>query len=194
MHSRIARLSVLSASVLVLAGCAASPSSDEATETTSASSSKSFETEPATGETFSGSGYRFTAPEGWTEAAPPAGATAPDAFVASADASDGFADNVNVLIQNGAVTPDVVESTGAEQLSEVWKTDVEIGDRVEVEGEEVAHLAADMDLNGVAYVIDQYYLVDGEKTFIVTFSSDADATLEERTELAESVLGTWAWD
>lgn len=101
---------------------------------------------------------------------------------------------VNVLIQEGVVTPDIVESTGVEQLSEIWKTDVEIGDRVEIAGEEVAHLAADMDLNGIAYVIDQYYLVDGEKSYIVTFSSDAGATSAERTALAESVLGTWAWE
>jgi hypothetical protein len=197
MHARIASLSVLSASVIVLAGCAAVPASDEptgATSTPSASSSKSLDAEPATGETFSGTGYSFAAPEGWTETAPPAGTTAPDVFVASSDASDGFADNVNVLIQEGVVTPDIVESTGVEQLSEIWKTDVEIGDRVEIAGEEVAHLAADMDLNGIAYVIDQYYLVDGEKSYIVTFSSDAEATSAERTALAESVLGTWAWE
>lgn len=196
MHSRIVPLSVLSVSVILLAGCAAGPASDEVTETTSTpsvSSSKSLDAEPAKGETFSGTGYSFTAPEGWAEAAPPAGTKAPDLFVASSDASDGFADNVNVLIQDGVVTPDVVESAGVEQLSEIWKTDVEIGDRVEVAGEEVAHLAADMELNGIAYVIDQYYLVDGEKSYIVTFSSDADATSEERTEVTESVLGTWSW-
>lgn len=59
MHARIASLSVLSASVIVLAGCAAVPASDEATgatSTPSASSSKSLDAEPATGETFSGTG------------------------------------------------------------------------------------------------------------------------------------------
>jgi hypothetical protein len=68
-----------------------------------------------------------------------------------------------------------------------------VNERVTVAGAESAHISATMASDGVSYAVDQYYVSHDDQTYIVTFSFSETVPLEERQQIAESVLVTWAW-
>lgn len=169
---------------LALAGCAGG----------SGGSAVEISAEPATGETVSGTGYSFTAPEGWADPGADAASAGADTLVADLTDTDGFADNVNVVLSpSGAVTADQVESQGVDELENAGATDVTARGRVTVAGGESAHLSAGFSSNGADYQIEQYYLTHDDQTYVVTFSFSPDVSQSERDAVSQSVLAGWTW-
>lgn len=199
---------------IALAGCS-SPSPEEPTATSpvtteaSAPAEETQESEPeatesaadaselsadaATGTTFEGTGYSFTAPEGWEEFTEGVAEAGLDIAVADANDTDDFADNINVVVSPaGSVTPDQAESVGVAELEGAGDFEVSVEDRVMVAGAESAHLSAAVTPQGVDYQIEQFYVTPADQTFVVTFSFSPTVSEADRNDVAESVLVTWS--
>ncbi|KAA9089007.1 LpqN/LpqT family lipoprotein [Microbacterium radiodurans] len=198
---------LLSASLL-LAGCGGqgdsadpAPSGDAAAPSASAESSSPAASapaaEPAAGETITGTGYAYVVPEGW--AVPDAANVPPQADTFAADLTDledGFADNVNVVLSpaSGEITPDQVETLGVEELEGTeGASDITVKDRVSVAGDESAHISATFEQQGTTYNVDQFYAVNDDQTYIITFSFSPEVSDADRAAVYESVLVTWSW-
>lgn len=188
MPRNITLAAVLLAASLAIAGCSSSAPTESAT-----SAESQVTAAPATGETISGTGYSFAAPEGWSvpEGVSPTGV---DVVVADLADADGFSDNVNVVLSPaGEVTSDQVESLGVAELEGAGATDVKTRDRITVAGSEAAHLAGGFSSNGAEYHIDQFYLSNAGQTYIVTLSTSPALSESDRDALWGSVLASWAW-
>lgn len=149
---------------------------------------------PATGLPISGNGYSFTAPVNWDKPKSMATPAGVDVFAADLTDTDGFADNVNVVLSPaGKVTPDQVESAGVKELKDVGAGVVTKRDRVTIAGSVSAHLSAGFDTGGVKYQIEQFYLTRGKQTYVVTFSFSPSVSITDRDAVAGSVLTTWIW-
>lgn len=171
------------AAMLVLASCA-SPA-DPADELDAA---------PAAGETIEGDGYSYAVPEGWGV---PEGIDAAsqglDTFAADLADTDGFADNVNVLLSPaGKISVEQAEDRGVTELEDGGATDVEVEDRVRVADTDAVHISANF-AQGASYAIEQYYVSDDDQTYVVTFSFSDTVDDDQRTDTAESILASWAW-
>lgn len=171
------------AAMLVLSSCGAA--ADPADQLNAA---------PASGETIEGDGYSYSVPEGWGVPEGVDGATQGlDTVAADLADTDGFADNVNVVLSPaGQVSVEQAEQAGADELTGGGATDVEVEDRVRVADTDAAHLSANF-AQGTSYAIEQYYVSDDDQTFVVTFSFSDSVDDDERTEIAESVLASWTW-
>jgi hypothetical protein len=181
MSRIVTRAAVLLAASLVLAGCTAAPQSPAITA------------EAAAGDVISGTGYSFAVPEDWGVPDPIAGFD-PDALAADLDDTDGFADNVNVILSPaGEVTPEQVESAGVDELEGAGAKDVTVRDRVTIAGGESAHLSATLESQGVEYAIEQFYTTGDGQTYVVTFSFSPTVSQADRDALTDSVLTTWTW-
>lgn len=177
----LTRAAVLLAATLVLAGCTAPPPSPAITA------------DGASGDVISGTGYSFAVPEDWGVPDPIEGFD-PDALAADLDDTDGFADNVNVILSPaGEVTPEQVESAGVDELEGAGATDVTIRDRVTIAGGESAHLSATLAAQGTEYAIEQFYTTSDGQTYVVTFSFSPTVSQGDRDALTDSVLATWTW-
>lgn len=196
MTRALPRLTLLLATALVLTGCSvtAPPAPQGGTGTETETDAPSTGAAAATGELISGTGYTFNVPEDWgTPDQTPAGYN-PDAFAVDLDDNDGFTDNVNVIISPaGTITADQVEDLGVSELEDAGAENVETRPRVDVAGEESAHLTAQFSQSGSTYQIDQYYPTHDGQTYVVTFSFSTDVPEGDREELAESVLASWTW-
>lgn len=213
--STLKRVTALTiAASIALAGCSnsspqepaeSSPSATQASEPAEETSKPETESsEPAgevseltapaaTGETFERIGYSFTAPEGWEELTEGITEAGLDIAVADVNDTDGFADNINVVVSPaGSVTPDQVESAGVAELETAGAVEVTVMDRVMVAGSESAHLSAGMTAEDVEYQIEQFHVTPGDQTFVVTFSFSPSVSEADRNELAQSVLATWS--
>lgn len=176
--------------VFALAGCSFLPASLDVPPTVPTA----IAVPPATGQTFSGTGYSFAAPNGWSV---PPDLELPDlvelAVVAPADA-DGFSDNINVSVDPAVkLTPKWVESRGVEELERSGASDVEVRNRVMVAGSESAHLAAVYAVEDLEYQVEQFYVSNDEQTYVITFSFTLAVPEADRDILAESVLASWTW-
>ncbi|MFG6445898.1 hypothetical protein ACFXP7_11330 [Microbacterium sp. P06] len=180
---------------LVLAGCS-SPAAPEAeqTEMSSPSATATTTTPTAAGDVQQGDGYSYTAPEGWGI---PEGQEKPagvDTIAADLEDTDGFADNVNVVLSpSGEVTTEQVETLGVQELEGGGATGVEVLDRVEIAGVESSHLTALLSSEGTEYRIEQYYPTNAGQTYVVTFTFNDTVDEADRDALAQSVLATWEW-
>lgn len=196
MTRTLTPLAVLLAASLSLAGCAVAgppatdtPGADGDTEQTA----PGFSADPATGELIEGTGYAYNVPEGWGV---PPGDVDPQLDTVAADLTDddGFSDNVNVLLSPaGALTPEQVETAGVAELEQFGATEVEVRDRVSIEGAESAHLSARFESQGFLYRVEQYYPTQGDQTFVVTFSFSDDLPEADRLAVSESILASWGW-
>lgn len=184
MSHRTGIVAILLAAALSLVGCAGT-SMDESTTAPKG--------EVAAGETVTGGGYSFVAPEGWgvPKDMPELGA---DTLVVDSNDTDGFADNLNVVVTpGGEVTPEQVESDGISELEGAGATEVAVGVRLTVAGSESANLSALFSSGGTEYRIRQYYLTNNGQTYVVTFSFSPAVSEADRDDLAQSVLATWEW-
>ncbi|MEO6942604.1 MAG: hypothetical protein ABI238_01715 [Terrimesophilobacter sp.] len=173
------------AASLILAGCSVLAAGPTKSGTAVA---------PAAGKTVTGNGYTFVAPKGWAEPENSATPTGVDTFVANLTDTDGFADNLNVLLSPaGQVTPEQVESQGVAELQDAGATEVLAGDRVTVAGSESAHLSAGVTSGDSTYQIEQFYLSSGGQTYVVTFSFSSTVSKADRDAVTSSVLATWSW-
>ena len=187
----------LAAAAVVLAcvGCSGSSegSSSASEPTTSASTSKPT-VAPASGPEISGTGYSYHVPKGWDRPEKPVPGIDPDSLAGDLQDTDGFADNVNVIISPaGVLSPDKAEDAAEDELVTAGAEDTTVQDRVQVAGKESAHVTAQMSLNDNEYTIEQFYPSDSDHTFIVTFSFSTSVTPAERAEVTDAVLASWTW-
>jgi hypothetical protein len=188
LHTSLAAVGLAAALTFSLAGCFSPTPSPSTGETAPPAST----VDPATGDTISGTGYTFNAPEGWTSS--PSLPSGVDTIALDPADADGFSDNVNVLLSPaGEVTPDQVESAGVAELEGVGATGVEVRPRITVAGSESAHLTAELTSSGVTYVFDQYYATNSGQTYVITFSFSDTVSQGDREALSESVLASWSW-
>jgi hypothetical protein len=200
---RVAALAIVSS--LTLAGCGGSDGgSDESSDTDSSSSATTdapddsdtdtdSDVDAATGDTISGTGFSFNAPEGWTDAKE----VLPTALAVAANRgdSDGFSDNINVIEDKTIVDVDRddLEKAVKRVLEGVNAQDVTIKDPVEVDGEEAVTVAASLEQNGTKYLTEQFAVSHDGKGYVVTFSFSDTVSEDDRDDLTESVLETWKW-
>jgi len=117
-----------------------------------------------------------------------------DTLAVDLDDTDGFSDNVNVILSPaGAISSEQIEDAGVTELENAGAEGVEARPRIAIAGEESAHLTALFSTDGVEYQIDQYYPTHDGQTYIVTFSFSPDVPAADREDLAESVLASWTW-
>ena len=185
---------LLLASALVLAGCSvvAPPAPD--TDTGTDSDVPTSDASAATGELISGDGYTYNVPEDWGIPDQSPSGFNPDSFAVDLDDTDGFTDNINVILSPaGQITSDQVEQAGPPELEGSGAENVEVRPRVGIAGEESAHLSALFTQGGATYQIDQYYPTHEGQTYVVTFSFSEGVPQGDREDLAESILASWAW-
>lgn len=191
-RARIATLALAATLSLGLslgaAGCSASAPAESTASSPAAPSAT-----PAAGTVITGTGYRFSVPEGWGDPGPIEGFD-PDSLAVDGSDADGFSDNVNVILSPaGKITPDQVESQGVTELKGSGATDVTVQPRVTVAGSESSHLTAALESGGASYVIDQFYVSDASQTYIVTFSFSPTVTDVERAAVTGPVLASWVF-
>jgi hypothetical protein len=188
-HTSLAALGLAAALSLTLGGCFSPSPVSPGTEETAP---PAISVDPATGDTITGTGYSFNAPEGW--GIPGSTPTGVDSVVADLNDTDGFYDNINVVLSPaGAVTPEEVETAGVAELEGVGATDVQVRPRVTIAGAESAHLSALLSQSGATYRFEQYYATDAGQTCVITFSFSDTVSQADREALAESVLASWTW-
>lgn len=199
MTRRLATLSTLTGAALLaltLAGCgvvAPPVGTDTGTDTGTDAGAPEISAEPAAGVLIEGDGYAYNVPEGW-DIPPTSGGFSPDSLAADLTDTDGFADNVNVLLSPaGEITPDVVETAGVSELEGAGATDIEVGERVSIAGAESAHLTALFTQSGLTYWVEQYYPTNAGQTYVVTFSFSQELGAADRLAVAESILASWTW-
>lgn len=190
MKSLLRPIAVVALVMATLTGCGGSGSDDESGPARTSSA------KPADGESLSGTGYSFSVPSGW--GTPDGGVPGfdPDVYAADLDDKDGFADNINV-IQDDTVTRykgDKLEEVVKAGLTGAKAKDVTIKNRLQIDGEEAAHIEAIFSLNGVEYRTKQYVVAHDGTGFVVTVSFSTDVSEAERDKVSESILTTWKWD
>lgn len=173
---------VILVAALALAGCSSSPAPTEIADAPAAS-----------GENMAGSGYDFTAPEGWSV---PEDMTFPDVDIIAMDTTDtdSFTDNINVVVSPAeGFTADQAEASVVGELEGAGFTKVAILDRIMVAETETTHVSAIGSINGNDYQIEQYFIaVPDSNGLVVTFSFSTTVSEPDRKALSESVLATWA--
>lgn len=190
---------VISALVLTVAGCGGSSDSSSDGDSPSKDSKTSAaapSADAATGATITGKGYTYNAPEGWEKPKQDIpGTEAADTFAADLGDDDGFADNVNVLIQDP--TPgkldDGIEKTLVSQLEQAPNVkDVEARERTTVAGDTSVHIASTQD-NAVKNLSEQYYVVHDGVLYVITTSFSTTVSQADRDEISESIIASWKW-
>ena len=189
MISLVRPAAVISALVLTVAGCGGGSDSD------GDSPSKDTESSAAAGDEIKGKGYTFNAPEGWeTPEQDVPGTEAADTFAADLSDSDGFADNVNILIQDPSPgeLKDGIEDELTGQLEAAGAKDVVAQDRTTVDGDEAVHISSSQ-ANAAQNLSEQYYVVHDDVLYVITTSYSKDVSQDDRTEIDKSILASWKW-
>lgn len=190
------------AASLALVGCADSSATEPSKSAPAATQASNPAAAPgsgpdakqAAGKSIEGSGYSFVVPEGWAIPEDGAAQEGVDVLAANLADTDGFADNVNVVVSPaGEVTPEQVESKGVKELENAGAKDVTARDRVTVGDWESAHLSAVFPHDADEYLIDQFYVSHDKQTYIVTFSFSPTVAEADRDDVSSSVLATWTW-
>lgn len=218
MRIRRALTPALLSCALVLTGCASDGGQEDETDkpgsasTTTDPSSPSTEptagttaagagAKPATGRSFSGKGYTFKAPEGWTDATRQAKDLNSLVEVAAAASPDdsGFATNMNVVVADSGV--DEPNAELLRQVSDAIKKrlsdlvpELRVNAQTEISGKPALHHQGAATKSGVEYYIDQYVAFDDGKAFTITFSFGRDKTADQRAAVVGPVLAGWAWE
>jgi len=149
---------------------------------------------PATGAVVMGSGYSYALPAPWTEkedALPPN----IDSVAVNLTDADGFTDSVNVSFSPLKwATPKIFEFLVVDELEHAGATDVRTRTRLTIGGAASAHFSAVMTVQGLEYLVEQYYVCTAGQTYIVTFSFSPTVPEPDRDALAEAIFATWLWD
>jgi hypothetical protein len=148
----------------------------------------------ATGLELTTDAFTFSAPEGWEspeDAAPQA-----IAFAIDVDDKDGFADNINVLSEDGVTKfPDLDERGKAAKasLEKSQAKEITIEEPIQLDGEAAATITAQLTLRGIDYRTLQLAVVHDDRGYIITFSFSDDLSADMQRQIAESVAASWAW-
>ena len=193
---RTATVAVAAATTLLLAGCfgPAPAPVDPGTEQTDPGTESGNGAAPATGETITGTGYSFQVPEGWGV---PEGMNQPglDSVAIDLNDTDGFSDNVNVIVSPaGELSVEQIEQLAAQEIEASGGTEVEFLDRITIDGSLSPHLTGVYSASGATYRIDQYYPTVPGQTYIVTFSFNDTLSQADRDAVAHSILASWKFE
>lgn len=170
---------------LASAGCSDAPSTEAMSQAP---------TSAASGPRISGTGYTYNVPEHWGRPAQDIPGFDPDSLAIDLRDSDGFTDNVNVILSPaGGMTPQQAEVSAENELEAAGANGVSVRDRVTVSGSESAHVTAEMSINANDYTVEQFYPTDHGQTFVVTFSFSRSVTAGERAKVTDAVLASWDW-
>ena len=193
---------VAAAVCVVLAGCSGAgagstpASSAAAPPATSASAAApaATPTAPAAsgGTTITGTGYTYSVPKGWDVPKTDVGQSQTDSLAADLTDTDGFSDNVNVIVvKTGDVAADQIEAQAPAQLKSGGFTKVSVEDRAQIAGTESAHLSALA--KGAKYRVEQFYLIHDGSGYVITFSFSPKVSKSDRGDVTDSVLSTWSF-
>lgn len=193
--SRLLKVSTITlATSLALAGCATASAPKAAESVSVSAQAPEPAVAPATGTKITGTGYSFVVPEGWDRPGENLAQEGIDTIAADLKDTDGFSDNINVLLSPaGKVTPKQVESQGLKELEDSGAKDAKKHDRVTIGDSESAHLSALFPSEAGEYQIEQFYVSSKEQTYVVTFSFSPSVSEADRDALSNSVLATWSW-
>ncbi|KNX37606.1 hypothetical protein VV01_11345 [Luteipulveratus halotolerans] len=156
---------------------------------------------PAGGMTVKGTGYTFVVKKGFIDAKGKVpGASSVDTMVLNTLDKDGFADNINVVHQTGAsgASLSLLETAAKTQLEAAGATGYKVLPRTTVAGTEASHITANVkraDAQGKTqrYLVDQLYILRGDKSYVVTFSFNENATQATRDALINPTVASWKW-
>lgn len=190
---RVAALALVS--TIALAGCGGS-GSDEKAASDPSTSAATTEAKPADGDTITGTGYTYAAPKDWavpTEEI--SGTEQTDSFAANLKDTDGFADNVNVIRLDPAPITDLdkLEDGLKAELENAGSKEVTVGDRTTVDGEDTVSITSVQSRSGKNYLTDQFDVIHGGVSYVVTFSFSDTVSKADRSDLSSSVLASWKW-
>lgn len=159
----------------------------------SGSESAEAESSEAAGDVLVGTGYTYVLPAGWgTNAEATELGAGADTVVLDLQATGTFANNVNVVVTPGDITPETYEAS-ASQIESAGGVDVAIAPRQDVAGVEAGQMTATMTQSGLTYDIQQFAASREGTTYIITFSFAVDAADADRAEIVNTVLGSWSW-
>jgi hypothetical protein len=186
MKSLSRSIAVLAMLVATVAGCAGSDSGGGSATKPGTSTAKH-----ATGDTITADAFSYTVPKGWKE-------TRQSTLLSLAidpHPVDGFRTSINV------VSDDTIVGTHGEELEKAVKKvltsfnakDIEIRDRLTIDGEDAVHSSAVMNINGNEYRVEQYGVEHDDAGFFVTLSFSLSIPQKTRDEISGSILSTWTW-
>ena len=210
MRARALLLPALLGVALLLGGCGGSgTTAASSTATTSSAGSPSspassgsdpvpaptYTQKPAAGPKFSGKGYAFHTPQGWTDATKRAKKLNAMVALAATDKPDssGFATNVNVVVADAGV-----QQPSSAQLTEISQAikkrlkslvpRLRVDPTTSVDGAVALHHEGPATKSGVKYYIDQYVAFQDGKAYTVTFSYGRTTSTKQRAKVSGSVL------
>lgn len=187
---------------LALTGCAGAASDRVADSSSTARTADEGESPSAprstaaaaTGESVSGDGFTFTAPEGWSVLDAAQMPSINFLALAGKDGDpDGFGENVNVIEDPTIVGIDLDQIEGSiSKVLEGVTSEVAVGDRLQIDGETASAVTALYD-GAVSYRTLQHIVEHDGTGYIITFSFSEDVPAAEQLEIAGSVAATWQW-
>jgi len=190
MKFAVRSLALITCVALASGGCGGS--SDSSAKDKPPASTVSVK--PATGDTVTGTGYRYTAPKGWQPPKSPIPGFDPDTIVFDTNDKDGFADNINVLRVSATVSStDALEKGSKVALQGIHASDIKVLDRQQINGETAIHMTSTLSQNGVDYHTDQFAILRGKFEYAITFSRSGTVSKADEEALAQSVMATWKW-
>lgn len=192
MKSLSRPVAVLALVVVTLAGCGGNDSDGTRSSGGGDDTATTSSARPADGDTVTADGFSYVVPKGWKAAKQ----STILSLAADQKTTQGFRTSINVVSDNtivgvhGKDLEDAVEKV----LATINAKDVEIKERVTIDGEEAVHSAAVMNLNGNQYRVEQYGVEHDGKGYFVTFSFSLDIDQAKRQKICDSILTTWKWD
>ena len=192
-------IGVLAACATVLSGLGCSelspsPGTLPASETSSTQGTTQDAEPVAHDREINGTGYGYDVPDGWGSPPQEVPGFDPDSMAIDLSDRDGFADNVNVILNPGRTrTPRRLVLSAKKQLAAAGASGISIRDRVRVAGVMSPHLNAVMSTNGKSYTIEQFYPTNRGRTYVVTFSFSNKVDATSRAKVTHKVLTSWVW-
>lgn len=201
---RSAALTILVSLSLSACGSSDDSNDDDKSSSKSSESSKSsddsdggtpFGAEPATGDVIKGETYSYNVPKGWSVPKNTPPGVDFDSLATNATDTDGFSDNVNIVLDPTivGVDDDELGSSIKKVLEGVKATDVVVEDSVEVGGEDAVHARAIFEQNGTKYRTEQFVFDHDGKGYVATISFSENVPEDERDKVSGSILATWKW-
>ena len=191
IHRRLVPLAIVLG--LAASGCAGATEEASTESAATVSTAASPSPPPKGSKRFSTPDFFFYAPKNWRDST----RQAQQAVIAVMNASDndGFADNVNVIrLDPAPITDlDVLEEALQAELQNAGAKDIEVLDRVQLDGVEAVHDSAVMSAGENEYRIEQFNAISDGVSFVVTISHNTDADPDAMAKDIDTIISTWTW-
>ena len=191
IHRRLVPLAIVLG--LAASGCAGATEEASTESAATVSTAASPSPPPKGSKRFSTPDFFFYAPKNWRDYT----RQAQQAVIAVMTASDtdGFADTVNVIrLDPAPITDlDVLEEALQAELQNAGAKDIEVLDRVQLDGVEAVHDSAVMSAGENEYRIEQFNAISDGVSFVVTISHNTDADPDAMAKDIDTIISTWTW-